>query len=74
MVQYLIQSLMRQLQGKNQQGFQQVQNMMNMKQNPEPYVKQMMANMNPEQKQQLFKRLNDYNCPREILSKLQNMK
>lgn len=33
MLQYLIQSLMRQLQGKNANGFQQVQNMMNMKQN-----------------------------------------
>lgn len=74
MLQYLIQSLMRQLQGKNANGFQQVQNMMNMKQNPEPYVRQMMANMSPEQKQDLFKKLNGYGCPTEILSRLQNMK
>lgn len=74
MLQYLIQSLMRQLQGKNGQGYQQVQNMMNMRQNPEPYVKQMMSNMNQEQKQELFKKLNGYGCPKEIMSKLQNMK
>lgn len=74
MLQYLIQSLMRQLQGKNANGFQQVQNMMNMKQNPEPYVKQMMANMSPEQKQQLFKQAQGYGVPNEILSRLQNMK
>lgn len=74
MVQYLIQSLMRQLQGKNANGYQQVQNMMNIGQNPEPYIKQVLSNMQPEQKQALFKQLNNYNCPKEILSKIQNMR
>ena len=74
MVQQLIQSFMRQLQGKNQQGFQQIQSMMSMGQNPEPYVKQILGNMNSEQKQAFLKQLNGYGCPKEILSKLQNMK
>lgn len=74
MMQYLVQSLMRQLQSKNNGGYQQIQNMMNMKQNPEPYIKQMLGNMNDEQKQALFKRCKQYNVPDDILSRLQNMK
>lgn len=74
MVQQLIQSFMRQLQGKNVKGFQQIQSMMNMGQNPEPYVKQILGNMNTEQKQAFFKQLDGYGCPKQILSQLQNMK
>ena len=74
MIQQLIQSFMRQLQSKNLQGFQQVQNMMSMGQNPEPYIKQALGNMNDEQKQAFFKQLDGYGCPKKILSKLQNMK
>jgi len=60
MVQQLIQSFMRQLQSKNSQGFQQIQNMMSMGQNPEPYVKQVLSKMNNEQKANFFKQLNSY--------------
>jgi hypothetical protein len=60
MVQQLIQSFMRQLQSKNSQGFQQIQNMMSMGQNPEPYVKQVLSKMNSEQKANFFKQLNSY--------------
>ena len=60
MVQQLIQSFMRQLQSKNSQGFQQIQNMMSMGQNPEPYVKQVLSKMNKEQKANFFKQLNSY--------------
>lgn len=74
MINYLIQSLMRQLQGKNANGYKQVQNMMSMKENPEPYIKQMLGNMNDEQKKELFKRAKGYGVPNEILSKIQNMK
>lgn len=74
MIQQLIQTFMRQLQGKNVQGFQQIQSMMNMGQNPEPYVKQILGNMNKQQKEAFFKQLNGYGCPKEIMSKLQNMK
>jgi len=74
MLPYVIQSLMKQLQGKNTQNYQQVQNMMAMKQNPEPYIKQMLGNMNEEQKQALFKQAQNYGVPNDVLSKIQNMK
>ena len=74
MLNYLIQSLMRQLQSKNAPGFQRVETMMAMKQNPEPYIKQMLSNMSSEQKQSLFKQCKQYNVPDSILSQLQNMK
>lgn len=71
---FIIQTLMRQLQSKNGKGFQELQNMMNMGQNPEPYVKQILGNMNPEQKQALFKQAQNYGVPNDVLSKIQNMK
>ena len=74
MVQQLIQSFMRQLQGKNMKGYQEVQNMMNMGQNPEPYIKQIVTQLQPEQRQVFFKQLQGMGCPSQILSKLQNMK
>ena len=74
MIQQLIQTYMRQLQGKNSQGFQELQNMMNMGKNPEPYVKQFITKLNSQQKQVFFGNLQKMGCPNEILSKLQNMK
>ena len=74
MLPYIIQSLMRQLQGKNSESFRQVQNMMSMGQNPEPYIKQMLGNMNDEQKQAFFKQAQGYGVPNQVLSRIQNMK
>ena len=70
----LIQTLLGQLQRKNSKGFQEVQNMINMGKNPEPYIKQMMGNMNSEQKQALLQQAQNYGVPNNILSRIQNMK
>lgn len=74
MIEQLIQSYMKQLQGKNVKGFQEVQSMMNMGKNPEPFVKQMVTNMKPEEKQVFFTNLQKIGCPNNVLSRLQNMK
>lgn len=74
MIEQLIQSYMKQLQGINIKGFQEVQNMMNMGKNPEPFVKQMVTNMKPEEKHVFFTNLQKIGCPNNVLSRLQNMK
>lgn len=74
MLQNIIQSIMRQVQGKMPQGFQVAQQIMNNGQNPEPYIKQMLGHMTDEQKQNLFKQAKGYGMPDEILSKFQNMR
>ena len=74
MIQQLIQSYMGQLKNKNVKGFQELQNMMNMGQNPEPYVKQMIKQMKPEDKKNFFGNLQKMGCPNSVLSMLQNMK
>lgn len=74
MIQQLIQSYMKQLQGKNAKGFKEVQDMMNMGKNPEPFVKQIVTNMKPEEKQVFFTNLQKIGCPNNVLSRLQNMK
>lgn len=70
----LVQTLLSQLQRKNSKSFQEVQNMINMGQNPEPYIKQMIGNMQPEQKQALLQQAQNYGVPNNILSRIQNMK
>lgn len=67
MLKYTIQSLLRQLQAKNNPGCQQIQNMMNMGQNPEPYIKQMFGNMNEQQKQAFFKQAQRIWCTESII-------
>ena len=47
---------------------------MNNKQNVESYIKQMLGNMNEQQKQNLFKQAKGYGMPDEVLAKFQNMK
>lgn len=74
MIEQLIQSYMKQLQGINVKGFQEVQNMMNMGKNPEPFVKQMVKQMKPEDKKVFFGSLQKIGCPNSVLSMLQNMK
>lgn len=74
MIQQLIQSYMGQLKTKNVKGFQELQSMMNMGKNPEPFVKQMVTNMKPEEKQVFFGSLQKIGCPNSVLSMLQNMK
>ena len=74
MINQLIQSYMKQLQGVNVKGFKEVQDMMNMGKNPEPFVKQVVTHMKPEEKQVLFGNLQKIGCPNSVLSRLQNMK
>lgn len=70
----IISMLMQRLQGKNPQGYQMVQQMMNGNGNPEAALKQIFSNSTPEQRQQVLNTAKSYGCPSDILSKLQNMK
>lgn len=70
----IISMLMQRLQGSNPQGYQLVNSMMQNGGNPEGALKQMLSKMTPEQKQNVLNQAKSYNCPNEILSKIQNMK
>lgn len=70
----MIQTLMNVLKQKNPQGYQTANQMMKNGGNPNALVKQMMGNMQPQQKEQLFKSAKQYGVPDNILSQLQNMK
>ena len=70
----IIQMLIKQLQTRNPQGFQTVQNLMQNKSNPQALLQQMMSNATPEQKQSLLNQAKQYGVPQDILSKVQNMK
>ena len=70
----IIQVLMGQLQSKNPQGYQMINQMMQSGGNPEAMVKQMMGNISPEQKQQVLNQAKSYGAPSDVLSKIQNMK
>ncbi len=59
---------------KMPQNFQIAQNLMQNNGNPQGLVKQIMGNINPEQKQNLLNQMKQYGCPDNILSQLQNMK
>jgi len=70
----IIQVLMGQLQSKNPQGYQMINQMMQGGGNPEAMIKQMMGNISPEQKQQVLNQAKSYGAPSDVLSKIQNMK
>ena len=70
----IINMLMQRLQSKNPQGYNMLNQMMQNGGNPEGVLKQMLGNMSPEQKQNILNQAKSYNCPNEILSKIQNMK
>lgn len=70
----IINMLMRQLQGKNPQGYNMINQAMKNGGNPNAMIKQMMGNMQPQQKQQLFQSAKQYGVPDNVLSKIQNIK
>jgi hypothetical protein len=70
----MIQTLMNVLKQRNPQGYQTASQMMQNGGNPNALLKQMMGNMQPQQKQQLFKSAKQYGVPEDVLSKIQNMK
>lgn len=65
---------MNQIQAKNPQGFNLVNQMMNSGSNPQQLLKQMMGNVNPQQLQGIMQQAKQYGVPDNILSQLQNMK
>lgn len=42
--------------------------------NPQSILQQILGNATPEQKQSLLKQAENYGAPKELLSKIQNMK
>lgn len=70
----MIQTLMNVLKQKNPTGYQTASQLMQSGGKPNAFVKQLMDNMQPQQKQQLFKSAKQYGVPDDVLSKLQNMK
>jgi len=65
---------MSQLQVKNPQGFQVIQNLMNNNGNPEQLVNQLIGNATPEQRTSILKQAKQYGVPDNILSKIQNIR
>lgn len=70
----LIQSLLGQLQGRSPQGYQFINSMMNNGGNPDAFLKQILGQISPEQKQQILNQAKGYGCPDSYLSHIQNMK
>lgn len=70
----VIQTLLGQLQSRNPQNYQFITNLMNNGGNPEGFLKQIMGQMPPEQKQQILNTARGYGVPDSYLSKIQNMK
>lgn len=62
------------LQSKNPQMFQNVSQAMNNGQNPQALVKQVMGNMNEQQREGIIKQAKQFGCPEKILSQIQNIK
>ena len=70
----LINMLMQKLQGKNPQGYQMLNSMMQNNTNPEAMLKQVLGKATPEQRQQVLNQAKSYGVPDNILSQIQNMK
>ena len=70
----IIQMLMPQLQNKNPQMFQTINQAMQNNANPQMVLKQMMSNFNPQQMEQVMNQAKQYGVPDNILNQVQNMK
>lgn len=70
----LIEALLGQLQSKNPNGFNFVNGMMKNGGNADAFLKQILSNVTPEQKQQLLNQAKGYGVPDSYLSQIQNMK
>ena len=73
-INHLIQSLLGQLQGKNPQGYRMITGMINNGGNPDAFLKQVLGQVTPEQKQNILNTAKGYGVPESYLSKIQNMK
>ena len=62
------------LKNKNPQMFQNINQAMNSGQDPQALVKQIMGNMNTQQRENVIKQAKDYGCPSDILTQIQNIK
>ena len=65
---------MSQLQQKNPQGHQIIQNLINNNGNPQQLLQQIMSNVTPEQRTNLLNQAKTYGVPNNVLSMVQNMK
>lgn len=65
---------MNQLQTRNPQGFQQVNQMMNSGANPQNILKQMMGGSNPQHMQIVMQQAKEMGVPDNVLSQIQNFK
>lgn len=63
---------MGQLQAKNPQMFQMINQARNSGKNPQDLLKQMMGNASPEQKQQVLSQAHNMGIPDNILAQIQN--
>lgn len=70
----ILQMLMSKLQGKNPQAYQFVNQAMSNGGNPDAFLKQMLGNVDPQQRQNLIQQAKSYGCPDNILKQIQNMK
>lgn len=65
---------MGQLQAKNPQGYQMINQAMNSGGNPQAMLQQMLGGVSPSQKQQILNQAKSMGIPNDVLTKIQNMK
>lgn len=70
----IIQMLMGNLQQKNPQMAQQINQMMSNGANPEAMLQQLLGNVNPQQMQGIINYARGLGCPDDVLKKIQNIK
>lgn len=70
----MLSMVMNLLKSRNPQMFNGVNQAIQSGMNPQGFMKQVMGNLNPEQKAQVIKQAGDMGCPQEILKQVQNMK
>lgn len=59
---------------KNPQVFQKAQSILQSNGNQEQLLQQLMGNLKPEQKENVLRQAQQFGCPKDILTKVQNMK
>jgi hypothetical protein len=71
---FIVGSLLNQLQRKNPQNYNFVSEMMRNNGNPDAFIKQIFSKASPEQKQAILNQAKNYGCPNEVLSHIQNLR
>lgn len=54
--------------------FQKAQSILQSRNNREQLLQQLMGNLKPEQKENVLRQAQQFGCPRDILTKIQNMR